>query len=38
MENKLAQRFVDKWGKPLQAKTPPGEFHITNPEESTNQE
>ena len=30
-ENKLDTVIVDKWGKPLKAKTLPGDFKVTTP-------
>ena len=31
-ENKLTWWFVYEWGKPITAKTPPGDFKVTTPE------
>ena len=38
MESKFDMMILSRWRKPLQEKTPVGEFQVTTPKESTNQE
>ena len=38
MESKFDMMILSRWRKPLQEKTPLGEFQVTTPKGSTNQE